>query len=505
MEHFELLPGDDDPRTFALDVANVLPRRISQLAREAPGVAFLVEADTGTTVTYGAFWDTTRRWARLLRDAGIEAGDRVATLLPSSIDAHAVWLATSLLGAYEVPINPELRGDFLDHVLTDAAIALCVVRPEFESVIAGSGVDGVGVLVAPIDTPMTDRVEPLAIDRLPAPDDVSCVIYTSGTTGPAKGVIITWAQMSANLGRIPRRWLSSNDAVYSCWPMFHVTGRSPMVSMSDVGGRVVLRQKFSLPDFWSDVRHHGCTSTTAGTAALLLAQPAHADDADNPLRFVLFGKVGRQGLRFMERFDTAGLAFYGSTEVGFPIGYRPIAAGDHEAAGFLRPGYEARIVDGELWIRPPDRRLIMRGYLGQPERTSQAIVDGWYRTGDAVRRRDDGAFVFVDRLRDTIRRFGENISSTALESAVLADPDVVECAAIGVPSPVTGQEVMLFAVLRDGASRDPQALAERLGELLPRYMRPAYISIVDELPKTPTGKVRKVALDTDVTKAWSAR
>jgi crotonobetaine/carnitine-CoA ligase len=280
----------------------------------------------------------------------------------------------------------------------------------------------------------------------------------------------------------------------------------------------VLRPKLAVDAFWADVREHGCTSTTIGAViGLLLDRPARADDRDHPLRFVFFGKVGTDGWKFIERFGLHALSCYGSTEVGFPIVNRHIEAGTVDVAGWLRRGYHARVVDddgkevangttGELWIEPPDRRLMLREYLNQPELTARTVVDGWYRTGDAVRRRDDGGFEFVDRMRDTIRRFGENISSSALENAVLGDDEVLECAAVGVPSPVTGQEVLLLVVPRPGRTIDAGALAARLRAVLPRYMNPAYIAVLDELPKTPNGKVRKVGLAgaTDLDHVWKA-
>jgi crotonobetaine/carnitine-CoA ligase len=308
--------------------------------------------------------------------------------------------------------------------------------------------------------------------------------------------------------------------------MFHVTGRSPMFSMADVGGRVVLRERFSLHDFWPDVRAHGCTKTTMGAVfGLLMAQPERADDLDHPLRDVFFGKVGREGWLFARRFGVRAVSCYGSTEVGFPIVNRGIgdelhrdgeqAVPGYDIAGWLRRGYSARIVDdtgddvaggpvGELWIRPDEPLMIMREYLDQPERTAAATAGGWYRTGDAVRQLDDGGFVIVDRMRDTIRRFGENISSSALESVVAGDPGVLDCAAVGVPSPITGQEILLFVVPPPGVTTDPAALWARLSEVLPRHMRPAYVAVVDELPLTPTGKVRKVGLADgfDLETAW---
>ncbi len=513
----------ENPVSLALDPANVAPNRIARWAGEDPDRPFLVEADSGRSVSYGEADRLVGRWARFLHDRGIGPGDRVASFLPSSIDAQALWLAASRVGALEVPINPELRGEFLRHVLVDAGVRLCLVRPGLEAVVGAVGVDGLEIVTVPLDAPPVEHLEPLEAEHDVSPDDVSCVIYTSGTTGPSKGVVITWAQMTANIGRIPREWLSGDDAVYAPWPMFHVTGRSPLVSMVDVGGRVVTRERFSLADFWDDVRAHGCTSTTVGAVTdLLLARPPRPDDADNPLRIVLFGRAGRSGVSFLERFDCRGMSFYGSTEVGFPIINPEITEASCDAVGWPRKGYRVRVVDpagggavsapevaagevGELWVRPPDRRLILREYLAQPARTAEAVVDGWYRTGDAVRAQADGSVVFVDRLKDTIRRFGENISASALAVEIASDPEVLECAVVGVPWPVTGQEIHLLAVPAEGVELDPGALWPRLAARLPRYMRPGFVSVVDDLPKTPNGKIRRVDLSAlGVDGAWRA-
>jgi crotonobetaine/carnitine-CoA ligase len=142
-------------------------------------------------------------------------------------------------------------------------------------------------------------------------------------------------------------------------------------------------------------------------------------------------------------------------------------------------------------------------YLNQPEATAAAIADGWYRTGDAVIRHASGSLIFVDRMNDTIRRNGENISSAAIEGVAGADPAVAECAVIGIPEPVTGQAVVLV-VVPSPAGCEPAQLHERLREQLPRYALPRYILLVDALPRTPTNKVRKVELreSIDLSGAW---
>lgn len=495
---------DDDAGTVGIDPAYVLPRRITYWAEREPDRPFLQEV-TGRSMTYGEVLDGVRRWARLLREHGVKPGERVISLLPQSIDAHLLWIAASCVGACEVTVNPDLRGTFLSHALTDADARLAFVRPESLHIIEASGVAGIEPFVVDRSDSPIAGLEPDEI-VLPDPDDASCVIYTSGTTGPAKGVIVKWGQMSAVIGRIPRSWLSGNDAVYLCHAMFHVTGRSPMPTMADVGGRVVMREKFSAHEFLGDVRRFGCTSTTA-FVPLLLPTEERPDDADNPLRVVFGSHSARQNRRFAERFDVHVIDCYGSTEVGFPLTLRWFMEEQEERrwCGWLRRGYQARIADeqgveipngqrGELWVRPPDRALFTAGYLNRPEQTAKAIVDGWYRTGDAMIRHDDGVFEFVDRIKDTIRRHGENISSSALEAVVVGDEAVAECAAVGVPDPVAGQEILLVVLPRPGVVFDPAALYERLAGQLPRYMQPAYIVAREDVPRTPTNKIRKTAL-----------
>jgi crotonobetaine/carnitine-CoA ligase len=508
-------PADDDPATVALDPAHVLPRRVASWAATDPDRPFLVEVG-GRRATYGQTWTAVRRWVGWLQDLGVRPGDRVVSMLPPAIDAAVLWMATGSLGALEVPVDPALRGAFLRHVLTDAGARLCLVRPEYTDLVASSGIPDLRVVVVDREGGPADAVPPIPEPALPAPGDPACVIYTSGTTGMPKGVVISWAQMSATIGRIPRGWLSERDCVYDCHPMFHVTGRSPLLSMSDVGGRVLLRERFSVSAFLDDVRAGGCTSTTVQTA-MVLGTPEREDDADNPLRVVFSG--GGSGVAldavFAKRFATHVLQSYGSTEIGFPLVLRtPPPDLDHRWVGRPRPGFALRIVGpdghdlpdgeaGELWVRPPARPLMFLRYLNQTEATAAATADGWYRTGDAVVRHPNGVFTFVDRLRDTIRRNGENISSSALEAVIAADPAVAECAVVGVPDPVSGQAVAV-AVVPGPDGCDPAALVDRLGGQLPRHAMPTYVLVVEALPRTPTHKVRKVALadSLDLSAAW---
>jgi crotonobetaine/carnitine-CoA ligase len=503
------IPAADDDGLRAADPAQVLPRRVAGWADQTPARPFLQEV-TGASLSYGEAWDRVLRWAAWLEQLGLRRGDRLITMLPASADAVLAWLAAGILGVVEVPVNPELRGGFLSHVLTDAGARLALVRPEFGPLIKDS------TSAVPVVTVERGADLPAAAATLPgfpAPADPACVIYTSGTTGPAKGVVLSWAQLGSTVGRIPRSWLSHQDVAYCSHPMFHVTGRSPVVVLADLGGRVVLRERFSASAFLADVRSFGCTTTTA-PSALVLATPELPDDADNPLRVAYAGHNALLAQRFSARFGVHPMDAYGSTEVGFPMMRRWIPAAYSNPCGRLRRGYQARVVSpegtdlpdgrpGELWIRPPARPLVMLRYLNQPAATAAAFDGEWYRTGDAVIRHPDGEFQFVDRMRDTIRRLSESISASAVETVVGADPAVAECAVLGVPDPVTGQEVLL-ALVPAAPGFDPADLYARLADQLPRFALPGYIAVCPALPKTPTNKVQKTGLldQIEVGSAW---
>ena len=499
-----------------MDPAFVLPRRVAFWAGEDPGRPFLEEV-TGRSLSYGETWHQVTRWAAWLRSLGVRRGGRIITMLPASLDAVVLWLTAGCLGAVEVPVDPGMRGTFLTHVLASSGGRLCLVRPAFADLVRSSGVDGLEVHVVEQQAgfPAGSVASASVPGPLPRPGEPSCVIYTSGTTGLPKGVLLSWAQFAATIGRIPRSWLSERDCAYCCHPMFHVTGRTPLLSMADVGGRVVLRERFSASAFLGDVRAHGCTTTTA-YAALMLATPEQPDDADNPLR-VVFGSHPALDARFAARFGVrATIGAYGSTEAGFPLLLRrPPQDKTRRWCGTPRRGYAARVVDdrgaevadgqvGELEIRPPARSLVMLEYVGDPAATAAAFRGDWYRTGDAARRHADGQIEFVDRLRDTIRRHGENISSTAVEAVVALEDDVLDCAALGVPDAVAGQEVALAVVPRHVAAFDPADLYARLTRCLPRAFLPSYVVVCDDLPRTTTNKIRKVGLaeTLDLATAW---
>lgn len=470
--------------------------------------------------TYREVHESACAWAGRLATLGVTDGDRVAVMVPTSLWSIELWAANARLGAIEVPVHTELRGSMLAHVLNDSGAKVLVTAdaflPQIEVVLGEllsvevivvvdssglpdpAGWSGRFVQADEIDvTPVAQR----ATVHYSAP---SAIIYTSGTTGPAKGVVLPWGQWAMGIeGIFPD--IDPDDVFYTPLPLHHIAGRGTVYRAAVAGSRVVLRQRFSVSDYWADIRDNGCTATIlmGAMADMLWRQPRREDDADNPLQKVLMTPLIPDAFEFAERFGVRLRTNFGMTEVGATmVGgiERPLV--DTRSCGTARRGYECRVVDehdeevphgqlGELVVRTELPWVIMSGYWNDPVKTAAAWRNQWFHTGDAFRRDEDGSFYYVDRVKDAIRRRGENISSFHLEQELLAHPDIAECAVVGVPSPETDEEVRAFVVPADGQEPDFAAIVEFLRPRLARFMLPRYWTVVEELPRTATLRVRK--------------
>lgn len=483
----------------------VLPSLLAQRALEEPDRLFL-QFSGGEEWTYGDLDRRVLGWAAALSAEGVVRGDRVVVMLPSSLDAFAVWMAAARLGAIEVPVNTGYRGRFLEHVVRNSEPRCAVVAPDLRPRFAEIG-DGAPPIVEAGPRPSEgssglDLVEP-------AEHEIATIVYTSGTTGASKGVVIPWKQMLQTAsGFFPLDDLGPDDVWYSPYPLFHMSGKAPPYAMALTRGRVLIRERFSTDEFWPDVDRYGCTTAflIGAVPAFLASRPRQADDADHPLRNVLLAPPPDDPRAFCERFGFRATTVFNMTEISCPI----VADWDLEllergAYGRVRPGYEIRVVDeldrpvptgevGELVVRADEPWSLMAGYWRMPEQTLAAWRNLWFHTGDLGKIDADGAFHFLDRAKDAIRRRGENISSMELETEVNEHELVAECAAVGVPSEVGEEDVKVFVVPTDAERFDPAGLVAFLEERVPPFMLPRWIAVVDTLPKTPTEKVRKVEL-----------
>lgn len=500
----------------------VLPNLLVERARDpSQGDGTFLQAPDGREATFAEVDHAVQRWMAALAEAGVVAGDTVLVMLPNCFESVYVWLAAARLGAVEVPINVAYRGAILRHVATNAGAAVAVVAADLVERLEDVGHGGplrtvisLGAAAPPIaGVRVVDAGAALAAAG-EAPEgvrpqrwDISCIMYTSGTTGPSKGVMVPWGQVHATaLGCVPIDDLGPDDAWYSPFPLFHMSGKLALCSAALLGSRLVVRPGFSTSEFWPEIRRFRCTTSLmiGTTPAFLASRPARADDADSPLRNVLMAPVGDDPEGFMARFGVRISTVFNMTEISAPI-MSGWTLGPRGTCGRLRDGYDVRIVDehdeevptgdvGEIIVRPEHPWLLMAGYWQMPEETIKAWRNHWFHTGDAGRVDAEGNFTFVDRQKDAIRHRGENVSSMELEAEVAAHPAIAECAVIGMPSEWGEEDILVVVVETEPGALDPASLIEFLGRRVPKFMVPRYVSTIDALPKTPTEKVRKVEL-----------
>lgn len=485
---------------------------LERWAREQPQRNFLEFSD-GTAWTFADMRARALRAAAGLQRLGVTRGSHVLSWMPNEREAILGWFGANLLGAVYVPLNTAYRGAILRHAvaLSDAKVMIAhaslLPRLERESLSLLEHIVCVGGPPPAIDGPrvhasdVLDRPGAAEAEQPVQPWDANYIILTSGTTGPSKAVVCTYIQAWAG-GAMAMDYFGQEDRLLANLPLFHVSGAGAVMDRLIKGGTCVLYDGFKPESFWDTVRRFnitGCCLVGAMTR-FLLNQPPSSGDRDHPLRAVITVPWNQDSLAVAQRFGIEMHTAFNMTELATPIRSQanPPVLG---TCGRARPGVECRVVDdndievapgtvGELIVRTSRPWEITQGYYKNPEATVRAWRNGWFHTGDAFRRDADGNFFFVDRMKDAIRRRGENISSFEVESEACAHPDVREAAAIPVPSELGEDEVMLVVVPVAGGL-DPLALLRFMEPRVAAYMLPRYIRIVAELPKTPTAKVEK--------------
>jgi carnitine-CoA ligase len=455
----------------------------------------------GATVTYRELRERALRFAGGLRRLGLEPGDRLLLMLGNSLEFVDAWLGCALAGVVEVPVHVAYRGELLRHVVEHSTATTMLLEEEFAP--------RVEELDLPVRIVLPDEWPAQRVDDLPQPaeSDPIAVMYTSGTTGPQKGVLVSQRHAYEYANAVCRLLeLRPGDRYYAPLPLFHIAGQWAVVyACLQRGATAAVRRRFSVSEFWSDCAAEGVTATfLLGAMAQFLYGRGDDPPPEVRLERALVVPLLDDLDGFRRRFGVRVTTCYGSTETGVPI-VAGFDVADPAVAGKAAPGYELRIVDerdeevpvgetGELVLRTAEPWTTMIGYHGDDEATARAFRNLWLHSGDAFRRDADGTYYFVDRLKDAIRRRGENISSFDVEREVNAHPAVAESAAFAVPSPHTEDEVAVCVVAKEGAELDVNELRAFLERRLPRFMLPAYVEVLPELPKTMTGKVKKYEL-----------
>ncbi|MEU2546931.1 AMP-binding protein [Streptomyces roseolus] len=459
----------------------------------------------GIRRTYAQTRTAAATTAGALADQGCRPGDRVATLLSNRVELIDLVLGCAWLGAVVVPLNTALHGRLLRHALDASRPRFLYVEEELAARAGEVAYAGEVRVVGAGSPPVPASGAVRALDPCPAePGDTAAVLFTSGTTGPSRGVRCPHAQFAwwgRNVADSLR--LTADDILYTCLPLFHTNALSTLAQAMTVGASVVVDRRFSASRYWTRAAEAEatCVYVLGAMVPMLLAQPAGPHDRAHPAwRGLGPGTPGALWGAFRERFGVTLVDGFGSTETNLVIGAVPEECRPGYM-GTVRDGFEARVVDadlscvpdgtqGELVVRTDQEHAFATGYLGEV----RLDPGSWRRTGDRVVRDPDGWFRFVDRVKDCIRRRGENISSYEVEAALRSHPDVAEAAAFPVPSVLAEDEVMVAVVPRAGRVLDPAGVARHCAKELPAFAVPRYVDVVEELPLTETGKVRKSVL-----------
>jgi crotonobetaine/carnitine-CoA ligase len=511
--------------------AGTIPRLLTAAAdRDSEGV--WIRSDAGT-LTFGGAIAAVGLTAEALRAAGVRKGDLVMLTASTTPQYLLCWLGLTTLGAIAVAVNPRSSAAELAGLIGQVQPKLLVTDPGLSDLAAAARaergrVEGGERQASPfplevdvhalVPAEWSDAAAMAAAVRrgkaLPAtvvgPDDVAVLIPTSGTTGRSKLVMQTHrAYAMAGEGFPFWMELTAGDRLLTTLPLFHVNAPAYSVMGSlACGAGLVLAERFSASTFLATARRHGATEFNAIGAMLeiLMRQPERPDDAATALRLCYTGPAPERErqLEIERRFGLRIVVGYAMSESPYgliwPHGARPYGTlGTVRQHPYLGVVNEARVVDdtgvglgpgasGELELCNP---AITPGYWGMPEQTAGVMDGNWLRTGDLVTANEDGTYTFISRVKDVIRRRGENLSPLEVEDVLDSHPTVLESAVVGVPSDLSEEEIKAFIVLAGGAEPDFAELREFAAGRLAAFKVPRYWQQIDELPRTPTARVAK--------------
>jgi len=479
------------------------------------------------TWSWQGFDDEVCKIASLFAERGLRKGDRVGVIGRNS-DGHVLALfALARIGAIMVPINPEFGVEEAKYVLHHAEVSGVLASADTVEV-ARKACEGLAdpwflMLDAPRDgvPALIEAADGAPQHPLPqgiSADDTFLIVYTSGTTGFPKGAMHSQKSfVTGGEAFVQRVYLQDDDRVMIVLPLFHINALFYSVAGTLAAGcSMLIVPRFSASAFWDTAVRYGATEVNIIEAigTILKNRSRTEFRPDHRLRAV-YGVRHSMEATFRDEFRIPHLiGGYGMTEIPGvtcnpvegvrkpgsmgPIGRHPDPA---------RPWAECRVVDdegrdvgvneqGELLVKTP---IIMQGYFRDAEQTKEAFLDGWFKTGDLVKRDEDGYFFFVSRKKDIIRRRGENIAGAELDRVIGSHPAVHEAAAIAVPAELGEDEILVAVVLKPGQRATARDIAQWCREHLAPQKVPRYVVFVEDLPHTPTHKVLKAQLKKDVT------
>lgn len=516
-------------RTLTFVPGRSLGEELDVRARRQPHKNFLTFE--GESLSYAQMNENAARVAQYLDQHGVGVGKSVGLFLPNVAPFLEIFFATQRVAATAVPMNTGLKADGLSFIIENAGITtlftvkrllpqLDTIRPELREklqvivVPEHYGEDGADSRCVEYKTARETAPQPAPFGNIPS-DAISLLLYTSGTTGYPKGVVYPYGGSQMKVLRAAAHFtVKKDDIYYTCLPLFHANALIvTSVAALYVGAEIALSRRFSASRFWREIRESRATIfNTIGTMIpILMKQPYDSEAAEHHIRTVVSAGCPAELWRdFEERFNLQITESYGAVDGG---GFMTINAGNAPVGSIGKPlgKKKFRLVDADGTDVPVGEAGELLHFVGKPgrrdagdiryhkneEATAEKTHDGWVHTGDLMRADEGGFLYFVGRATDSMRVGGENVSAFEVENVIDRHEDVLESAALGVPSELAEDEILLVVQPKEGRHVDPAKLHEFARATLPKYAVPKYIRVVDQLPKTGTHRTMKHDLKKD--------
>jgi crotonobetaine/carnitine-CoA ligase len=456
--------------------------------------------------TYEEFDDRTSRLANFLLESGISMGDRVGSVIPNCTEHIELLFACSKIGAVFTPCNPELKPPALVHNFELSEPQVVITTTDLEDTVTDAANESPVDRLMTLDTVRRERDRhPATIDSVTYDDGEPLIhIYTSGTTGPPKACELShfsWTESAINFS--DRLGFAPSDNIAACQPLHHAILWPIALAPCAVGATVVLFEKFSSSQWWDWMREYDVTAFHAvGGLLRMLANMPKSDSETNHSVDLVYTNDVKPDLE--QRFDLRLVSGYALSEDPF-LSINPPDPNRRKVGsiGFPSAGKRVKVVDndgnevprgetGELIVKSPYQ---MNRYYNRPEKTKEAIKDGWLYTGDLMKQDDDGYLYFIDRKKHIVRRSGQNISSEEVEEVILELPDVENAAIIPTPDEFRGEEVKAVIKTKPDSRFPPERVIDHCEGRLSEHKVPRYVEFVDELPTSPTEKIQKAVLE----------
>lgn len=484
--------------------------------------------DPVETLSYAEVLDRSLRFATALQHLGAQRGDRVAMYGQPSPDYLAIFLGAIAIGVVPTPINHNFKkaetSEYLAYIDPKLVIHDKTTREVIDSIVTDGEVPWHPVLIDAATGEKADASDTFlnwsdwepTEPYIAEPDDLVMILHTSGTTALPKGVERTHKAVCSFINRWTGFTWRENDTMLSWHPFYHQSGTlTSVMSMIAVGGHTVQWQRFSASRFWDVVRRSrpNVAQFVPPAATYLLLQPDADFDRAHSLEYAVIGGRTDHWSDFQDRFDINSHSPYGSTETTYvtttggrddpmverselmgaiPLFYAGPVISDFLELRIMGPDGPADAGQaGEIQVRGP---AVFERYFRLPQVTEQSFDGDWFKTGDIGYLREDGYLFMIDRAKQVIRRSSENISPLEIEIALSQHPHVAECAVIGVPDPIRGQEILACVLVEENSEPDIDELFAFCTERLSAFKVPRYIEIWAEFPRTGTMKIRKEEL-----------